>query len=68
MSSDTLEDVIYRDDDELADSLATAEEDPTDVPLGSRLGEDRARSARIRSARLMSARKSPERMPADGGG
>ncbi|XP_063884729.1 protein PTHB1-like isoform X2 [Scylla paramamosain] len=27
------------------------EDDPTNVPLGSRLGEDRARSARIRSAR-----------------
>ncbi|KAK8728401.1 hypothetical protein OTU49_009284, partial [Cherax quadricarinatus] len=30
-----------------------------------RLGEDRARSARVRSARLMSARKIPERMPGD---
>lgn len=42
-------------------------EDQTDIPLGSRLGEDRARSARIRSARLMSARKVSRRSPGDGG-
>ncbi|KAB7500301.1 hypothetical protein Anas_03825, partial [Armadillidium nasatum] len=33
--------------------------DETEVPLGSKLGEDRARSARIRSARLQSARRAP---------
>lgn len=43
------------------------EENETDIPLGSRLGEDRARSARIRSARLMSARKISQRSPGDGG-
>ncbi|XP_063611687.1 protein PTHB1-like [Penaeus indicus] len=42
------------------------EENETDIPLGSRLGEDRARSARIRSARLMSARKISQRSPGDG--
>ncbi|XP_071550345.1 protein PTHB1 isoform X2 [Panulirus ornatus] len=65
-STDTNEDIIFRDEDEPTDSSGTVEEDPTDVPLGSRLGEDRARSARIRSARLVSARKIPERLPADG--
>ncbi|XP_042217578.1 protein PTHB1-like isoform X2 [Homarus americanus] len=65
-AADTREDTVIGDEDDRVDSPAKAEEDPTDVPLGSRLGEDRARSARIRSARLLSARKIPERTPADG--
>lgn len=67
--------VINSDDEEdFVDSKAVGklvqqkqDDDQTDIPLGSRLGEDRARSARIRSARLMSARKTPQRSPGDGG-
>ncbi|KAF2356403.1 PTHB1 N-terminal domain [Trinorchestia longiramus] len=40
-------------EEEQADSLAG---DPVEVPLGSKLGEDRVRSARIRSARELSSR------------
>ncbi|XP_045624532.1 protein PTHB1 isoform X3 [Procambarus clarkii] len=54
------------DEDDLIETPALTTEDSTDVPLGSRLGEDRARSARVRSARIMSARKGPGRMPTDG--
>ncbi|XP_069956522.1 uncharacterized protein [Cherax quadricarinatus] len=64
-TTDTREETVYKDEDDLVDPPALTAEDTTEVPLGSRLGEDRARSARVRSARLMSARKIPERMPGD---
>ena len=38
------------------DSLKKILDKSTDVPMGSRLGVDRARSARIKSARLLSAK------------
>ncbi|KAK3875683.1 hypothetical protein Pcinc_019466 [Petrolisthes cinctipes] len=56
-TADTREETIYRDENDLAEPpTPQAPEDPTQVPLGSRLGEDRARSARIRSSRLLSGR------------
>ncbi|XP_050720589.1 protein PTHB1-like isoform X2 [Eriocheir sinensis] len=43
------------------------EDDPTNVPLGSRLGEDRARSARVRSARSARCGPRPPLTPASSG-
>ncbi|KAK7059243.1 Protein PTHB1 [Halocaridina rubra] len=61
--ADTHEDVHSEDEEELEESPVIGKiahpvtaDDPTTVPMGSRLGEDRARSARLRSARLQSAR------------
>ncbi|XP_068235573.1 protein PTHB1 [Palaemon carinicauda] len=62
---DTTEDTHSGDEGEITDVVSSEDikskqskpHDPTSVPLGSRLGEDRARSARVRSARLMSARR-----------
>ncbi|XP_042887369.1 protein PTHB1-like, partial [Penaeus japonicus] len=72
-NTDTHKVINSDDEEDFVDSKAVGklvqqkqDDDQTDIPLGSRLGEDRARSARIRSARLMSARKTPQRSPGDG--
>lgn len=71
-NTEPMEDPHSGEDDEIVASVPTenvaqheTDHDPTSVPLGSRLGEDRARSARIRSARLMSARRITEQRSED---
>ncbi|CAL4130802.1 unnamed protein product, partial [Meganyctiphanes norvegica] len=55
LMDDDTEESFDEDDQEDKQPLSIGDAN-TEVPLGSRLGEDRARSARVRSARLMSAR------------